>query len=67
MKTPSELSRELGFSIAHVSKTLKELEKMGLVECMAPKLRKGKVYMSTESGDQFKEFCSRGIKAEGTL
>ncbi|MEM3206815.1 MAG: ArsR family transcriptional regulator [Halobacteria archaeon] len=51
-KAPAELSRELKIHIAHVSKTLGELEKRDLVECLTPAARKGRLYRRTEAGDR---------------
>ena len=52
MMTPSRMSKELGIQMSHVSKTIRELELLGLVECRTPELRKGKLYSLTESGRQ---------------
>lgn len=43
-KTPRELEKESNIKISHVSKVLKELSEMKLIECKTPKLRQGKIY-----------------------
>jgi DNA-binding MarR family transcriptional regulator len=49
-KTPSELKLEIGTQISNISKTLKELEKAGLIKCLTPERRKAKFYGITEDG-----------------
>ncbi len=57
-KTPAELSKELNFHISHVSRALNELEKRGVVKCLTPKLRKGKIYSLTEEGKRIRKEVS---------
>ena len=40
IKLPSELSNEADISSSHISEVLKDLEKMRLIECKNPNLRK---------------------------
>lgn len=47
-KSPKELEKDLNIKISHISRTLKELEKLGLVKCLNPGLRKGKIYSVTK-------------------
>jgi predicted transcriptional regulator len=49
-KTPTILANELHTSIANISRGLRELSSKGLVVCMTPKARVGKIYASTEKG-----------------
>lgn len=49
-KTPTELSKEIGTARSTCSQTLIELEKLGLAECLSPKLRMGRVYGLTKEG-----------------
>ncbi|HRZ85640.1 MAG TPA: helix-turn-helix domain-containing protein [Candidatus Paceibacterota bacterium] len=51
-KTPSKLSKELNINIAHISRTLSELESSKLIECLTPKANKGKLYIITNYGKQ---------------
>jgi len=50
-KTPSEISREIKVSTTHVSRSIKELEELNLVNCMTPKLKLGRVYKLTKKGE----------------
>ena len=43
-KTPKELSEQTGMQFSNTSKTLAELQKQGIVECLTPNLRKGKLF-----------------------
>jgi len=52
MKTPSELSEEANISSSHISEVIKDLEKMKLIECKNPNLRKGKIYAITKLGKE---------------
>jgi len=49
-KTPKELKNELGFYISHISSTLNQLISKGLVVCLTPQLKKGKIFALTELG-----------------
>ena len=48
---PKQLATKTEKNITHVSRTLKELETLGLVECLNPKARKGKLYSLTTQGE----------------
>lgn len=48
--TPTELRKSLDIKMSHISRTLKELERMMLVESLTPELRKGKQYKITKEG-----------------
>jgi len=50
--TPKLISTRLDIPLSHVSKTLRELEKFGVVECKTPDLRKGRIFSITPSGNQ---------------
>jgi ArsR family transcriptional regulator, cadmium/lead-responsive transcriptional repressor len=51
-KSPKQISNITGLRLNHVSKTLKELEKITAVECLTPDLRKGRLYQLTGLGRQ---------------
>jgi len=51
-KGTSELAREIGMRPPHVSKALKELEGAGLVECLTPGRRKGRIYSLTKTAEK---------------
>ncbi len=54
-KTPTELSRELKVARSTCSNTLLELQRMGLVICLTPKLRMGRLYKLTREGQEIKK------------
>jgi predicted transcriptional regulator len=49
-KTPTQIAKELKLSTSHVSRTLVEFSEKGIVECLTPKEKIGKVYCLTERG-----------------
>lgn len=49
-KIPSQLAKENKLRITRISTALTDLAKRGLVECLNPNSRKGKVYRLTEKG-----------------
>lgn len=51
-KMPSKISKELSIDKAHISKTLKDLEKEKLVKCLTPDSAKGKLYVITDYGKE---------------
>jgi predicted transcriptional regulator len=50
--TPAEIANRLDLELSHVSKTLRELQDFGLVECKNPTLRKGRLFALTPKGKQ---------------
>lgn len=49
-KTPSQIAAELKLSTTHVSRALKELSDKGLVRCLTPKEKFGRIYNVTPTG-----------------
>ena len=49
-KTPKQLSKLTNIGMSHISRTLKELEKLCLVKCLTPEIRKSKFYSITDVG-----------------
>ena len=49
-KTPKEIATETGFYFSHVSATLSEMQKHGLIICLTPSLRRGRLYSLTDIG-----------------
>lgn len=49
-KTPTILSHELHTSLPNVSRALSELQQRGLVECVTPKTRVGKIFVASDKG-----------------
>jgi len=49
-KTPSKIAKETKLAIAHVSRSLREFEDKGIVECKTPKEKVGRIYVLTKDG-----------------
>jgi len=49
-KTPSEIASKIKVSVSHVSRTLNEFTKKGLVRCKTPQAKIGRVYVLTDKG-----------------
>jgi len=54
-RTPSELKKELKQSDSNISRALTELNEEGIVKCLTPDERKGKVYSLSGIGKEIKE------------
>ncbi|HLC61724.1 MAG TPA: ArsR family transcriptional regulator [Candidatus Nanoarchaeia archaeon] len=52
--TPRELSKQLNLHLSEASRVLIELSNKGLVECLTPKLKSGRVYELTKQGKDIK-------------
>ncbi|MFZ3077015.1 MAG: ArsR family transcriptional regulator [Candidatus Aenigmatarchaeota archaeon] len=51
-KVSSEIASELKTSLPNISKAVSELKKKGLVECLTPELKVGRVYTLTKIGKE---------------
>jgi len=51
-KTPKQIANETGLYLSHVSSTLSDLCEKGIVRCLTPALRRGKIFELTEDGKQ---------------
>jgi predicted transcriptional regulator len=49
--TPTNMANEFAIPISRVSTAIKELTEKGLVECLTPDRRKGKIYKATQRGE----------------
>lgn len=58
-KTPSQIARETKTSTAHISRALRELEKKGLVECLTPREKRGRIYRLTSQGSDIQANVKR--------
>jgi len=54
-KPPKEISEETGYYLSHVSNTLSDLEDHGLAECLTPNRRKGRLWATTDEGEELVE------------
>lgn len=59
-KTPTQISKERGISVAHVSRALRELAKKQAVICLTPNRRKGRVYRLTKNGTKIARILEKG-------
>lgn len=58
-KPPKELAEQTGYYLSHVSNTLSDLEEHGLAECITPDRRKGRLWSTTDKGDELVEDLQR--------
>lgn len=49
-KTPTQIAKHLGASLSNTSLKLSDLTRQGLIECLNPKDRKGRIYKLTAKG-----------------
>ena len=50
IKIPKEIAHDSGILQSHISNVLRELKDKDLVECLNPKMRKGRLYRLSEDG-----------------
>jgi len=48
--TPTQIQKETKLNLSHISRLLKALKEKGVIECLNPNQRKGKLYTLTECG-----------------
>jgi DNA-binding MarR family transcriptional regulator len=51
-RTPTEAANITGIHRSSVSRTILDLEKKGLVECLTPKEKRGRYYRTTKLGKE---------------
>ncbi|MCH7647108.1 MAG: winged helix-turn-helix transcriptional regulator [Thaumarchaeota archaeon] len=49
-RTPTFLAKDLSVNLANISRSLSELEEKGIVICLTPERRMGKIYSLTKKG-----------------
>jgi predicted transcriptional regulator len=49
-KTPKQIADETKYNLSHVSRSIRQLEDRGLIKCLTPNRRKGKLYGLTDNG-----------------
>jgi len=64
--TPKQISEKTGLYLSHVSLTLKELMKIGLVESLTPGLRRGRLYGLTKNGKEILNQLNR-LQESGSI
>lgn len=60
-RTPTFLAKDLDLNLANVSRAITELEDKGIVVCLTPKQKVGKIYSLTKKG---KDIISKIQKME---
>lgn len=58
-KTPTQISREIGMGVAHVSRALRELAGKQIIICLTPDRKKGRVYSLTKKGVEIAKFLRK--------
>jgi len=53
---PKQIATETSLYLSHVSKTLKELAALDLVDCLTPALRRGRIYRLTSEGEEIARY-----------
>ena len=53
VKMPKEIAHDSGILQNHISTVLRQLKDKALVECLNPKIRKGRLYRLTEDGLEY--------------
>lgn len=51
-RTPKELAEETGYYLSHVSNILSDLNEHDMAECLTPDRQKGRLWATTEKGDE---------------
>jgi DNA-binding transcriptional ArsR family regulator len=65
--TPTSISKNLKISLSNVSTKLSELRKRGLVSCVTPERKKGRIYILTKKGKILLEILPNGYKIDSEL
>lgn len=60
VKIPTEIAKESGIRVNHISKVLGELVDKGLIVCLNPQSRKGRLYQLTPLGVTVKNILVNG-------
>ena len=50
VKIPKEIAKDSGILQSHISNVLRDLKENNLVECLNPRMRKGRLYRLSEEG-----------------
>jgi len=58
-KIPSQIKDETKLEDSNVSRTLKELEREGIVRCITPNEKTGRIYELTKVGEEIKKNISK--------
>jgi len=61
-KTPKQIAAEINLYLSHVSKTLKELQDIGIAVCLTPELKRGRIYELTAQGKELAKYLKEKHK-----
>jgi predicted transcriptional regulator len=61
-KTPKQIASETELHLTHTSWTLGELVVQGIVVCLTPQLRRGRLYQLTDEGIEIAEYVEKQSK-----
>lgn len=62
-RTPTFIAKDLNLNLANVSRSLSELEDKGMIVCLTPDQRTGKIYSLTKKGNKALETIKNMEKA----
>jgi DNA-binding MarR family transcriptional regulator len=60
-KTPKQIADATNLHLSHVSRFVKELEKNGVLQCLTPELRRGKLIALTKDGKEIVRELKRSV------
>ena len=55
VQTPTQLSNKSGYSLNHTSRILREFTRKGIVKCLNPKAKTGRIYKITPKGKRVRD------------
>lgn len=55
-KTPTNIAKDSGIRINHISKVLKELKECNVAECINEDARKNRIYRLTSTGEEIVDY-----------
>ncbi len=58
-KTPKQISEDTKLYLSHVSYIINDLVKKGVVECLTPNLRRGKVFSLSSDGKEIADLLKK--------
>ena len=57
LKIPSEISKDTGIRLNHVSNLLSELKETNIIQCLNEEDKKGRLYTLTNKGNEVVKYC----------
>lgn len=60
-KTPTDIKKETRLAPSHISRTLKEFTKKGIVICLTPKQKIGRIYKLSQKGEKLLKHLNKFI------